>query len=74
MTGTIFGREPVMILAVVQMAIALVAAFGLSLTGVQTAAIVAFSAAVLGLITRSQVYAPATVAKLTAPDAPPPPP
>ena len=53
--GTIFGREPAMVLAVIQAAIALVIAFGLNLSNVQVGAIVAFSAVVLGLITRSQV-------------------
>lgn len=53
--GTIFGREPAMVLALVQVAIALVIAFGLNLSNVQVGAIVAFSAVVLGLITRSKV-------------------
>ena len=53
--GTILGREPVMILAVVQAAIALAVAFGLQWTGEQVGLVVAFSAAVLGLIARSKV-------------------
>lgn len=51
----IFNREPVLVLAVVQAALALVAAFGLDLTGEQTGAIVALSAAVLGIVTRQKV-------------------
>lgn len=48
-------NEPVMVLGVVQMALALAVSFGLGLTGEQTGAILAFSAAVLSLIARSQV-------------------
>jgi hypothetical protein len=51
----IFGREPVLILAAIQAAIALVAAFGLQLSAEQIAALVAFSAAVLGVIARQKV-------------------
>lgn len=47
--------EPVMVLAVVQMGLALVVAFGLQLSGEQVGAIVAFSAAVLGLVARQKV-------------------
>jgi hypothetical protein len=53
--NTIFGREPVMILAVVQAAIALAVGFGLNWSGDQVALVTAFSAAVLGLIARQQV-------------------
>lgn len=48
-------REPVMTMAVVQAALALAVSFGLDLTGDQVAAIMAFSAAVLGWIARSKV-------------------
>ena len=51
----IFGREPVMYLAVIQAALALAAGFGLDLDGQQIALIMAFAAAVLGFIARSQV-------------------
>lgn len=51
----IFGREPVLVLAAIQAGIALVAAFGLQLSAEQIAALVAFSAAVLGVIARQQV-------------------
>jgi len=53
--GTIFGREPAMVLALVQAAIALVVAFGLSLAPDQIGAILAVTAVILGLITRSRV-------------------
>ncbi len=53
--NTIFDREPVMFMAVIQAGIALAVSFGLNLDGVQTGAIMAFSAAVLGFIARSKV-------------------
>lgn len=52
---SVFGREPVMWLAIVQTGLALAAGFGLHLTGEQIALIMAFSAAVLGFVARSQV-------------------
>ncbi len=53
--GAIWGREPAMVLALVQAVIALVVAFGLSLTPDQIGAILAVTAVILGLITRSRV-------------------
>jgi uncharacterized protein (DUF697 family) len=53
--GNLWGREPAMVLAFVQAVIVLGVAFGLKLTPEQTAAILAVTAVVLGLITRSQV-------------------
>ena len=53
--GTIWGREPTMVLALVQVVIALVVAFGLNLAPDQIGAILAVTAVVLGLITRSRV-------------------
>lgn len=53
--GTIWGREPAMVLAVLQAGLALAIGFGLNLTGEQVSLLLAFSAAVLGLVTRSQV-------------------
>ena len=53
--GTIWGREPAMVLALVQAVIALVAAFGLSLAPDQIGAILAVTAIILGLVTRSRV-------------------
>jgi hypothetical protein len=58
MIGTIWGREPVAILAVVQAGIALGMAYGLNVTPEQMALILTFTGAVLALITRSQVTAP----------------
>lgn len=51
----IFKREPVMFLAVVQTLVALVVSFGVDLSTQQVGAITAASAAILGLIARSQV-------------------
>lgn len=51
----LWGREPATILAAVQACIALAVGFGLDLTAEQTALILAALAAVLGLVTRSQV-------------------
>lgn len=53
--GTIWGREPAMVIALVQAVIALVVAFGLQLAPDQIGAILAVTAVVLGLITCSQV-------------------
>lgn len=47
--------EPVMVLAVIQTAIALAVSFGLNLSTDQVGALLAVSAAVLGLIARSKV-------------------
>ncbi len=54
-SGTIWGREPAMVLALVQAIIALVVAFGLNLEPDQIGAILAVAAVILGLITRSRV-------------------
>ncbi len=53
--GTIFGREPVAILGVVQAIVALAVGLGLQCTGEQVGLIAAASAAILGLIARSKV-------------------
>jgi len=53
--STLWDREPAMVLAVVQAALALAVAFGVGLSVEQTGAVLAVSAAVLGLLTRSQV-------------------
>ena len=47
--------EPAMIMAILQSALALAISFGLHLTAEQVGGIVALSAAVFGLITRSKV-------------------
>lgn len=51
----ILGREPAMVLALVQGLIVLAVTFGLRLTAEQTGAILTVTAVVLGLITRSRV-------------------
>lgn len=51
----LWSREPAMFLAVVQAGLALGLSFGLHLTPERIGAIMAFSAAVLGFVTRSQV-------------------
>jgi hypothetical protein len=53
--ATLWGREPAMIVAFVQAIIVLGVAFGLNLTVDQTGAILAVTAIVLGLLTRTQV-------------------
>jgi hypothetical protein len=53
--GNLWGREPAMVLALVQAVIVLGVAFGLKLSAEQTGAILAVTALVLGLVTRSQV-------------------
>jgi hypothetical protein len=53
--GTIFGREPALILAAVQALLALAVGFGLQLSAEQMSLVLAASAAVFGVITRSQV-------------------
>jgi len=49
------SAEPAVVVGLVQAAIVLGVSFGLSLTQEQTAAILAFTAALLGFVTRSQV-------------------
>lgn len=51
----LWNREPVAILAVIQCAIVLLVAFGVNVTKEQAGAIIAFAAAVLGLIARQKV-------------------
>lgn len=51
----LWGREPAMVLACVQAVIVLAVSFGLRLTPEQTGAILALTAVVLGLWTRTQV-------------------
>jgi hypothetical protein len=63
--SNLWGREPALILALVQSGIALAVGFGLDLTGEQVALILAFTAALLGVVTRHEVYSPATVDHLT---------
>ena len=51
----LWGREPALILGAVQAVLALALAFGLDLSVEQTGAILAATAAVLAVVTRSQV-------------------
>lgn len=60
--GTVLGREPVVIIGVVQAAIVLAVSFGLHLTDTQTAAILAFTSVVLALVARTQVTPNVSVA------------
>ena len=53
--NTILGREPVLILSAIQAGVALFVAFGLGWTAEQVAVVIAFSAALLGLIARKRV-------------------
>jgi hypothetical protein len=53
--GNLYHREPAMVLALVQAVLALVVAFGLQLAPDQIGAILAVTAVILGLITRSRV-------------------
>jgi hypothetical protein len=50
-----FGREPAAILGLIQAGLALAIGFGLSLSGEQTALVMAFSAAAVAILTRQSV-------------------
>ena len=52
---TLWGREPAMVVAFVQCVIVLAVSFGLHMTSDQQGAILALTAVLLGLITRSRV-------------------
>lgn len=52
---SLWDQEPVAFLSVIQAAVALFTAFGLELSGEQVGAIMAFSAALIGFITRQKV-------------------
>jgi len=58
----IFRREPVAILGALQALLAVAVGFGLSLTNEQTALLLAATAAVLSLVTRSKVVPAGKVA------------
>jgi hypothetical protein len=62
----IFRREPALIIGAVQSVIALAVAFGFELSNEQTGALLAVTAAVLAVVTRQNVYAPATVERIEA--------
>lgn len=52
---TLWGREPVMFLAVIQAALACAMGFGLTITPQQMALVMALAGSLLSLIARSQV-------------------
>ena len=54
-SGSFLGREPALWLTAVQMILALAIGFGLDISTEQLGLIMAATAAVLGLVTRSQV-------------------
>lgn len=62
---SLWNREPTLILAVVSAGLALGMGFGLKITPQQMGLIMAFAAAVLGLINRSQVTSPSSLQNLT---------
>lgn len=63
--NSLWKAEPTMILAVISAGIALAIGFGAHITTQQMGLLMAFSAAVLGLINRSQVVSPATLQSMT---------
>lgn len=62
--GTLWGREPALILAAAQALLALAVGFGLQITTEQMGLIMAATAAVLGVITRQQVTPTGKVAAI----------
>jgi hypothetical protein len=58
---TLYGRQPVLVLAFVQASLAMLMGFGLHLTGDQVALVMAFFAALLGLLAQTQVTPMATL-------------
>ena len=60
--GTIWGREPALILAAVQAVVALAVGFGLDWTTQQVSLVLAATAAILGVVARQAVTSPATLA------------
>ncbi len=63
--GNLWSKEPTMILAVVSAGLAMGMGFGLPVTPQQMGLIMAFAAAVLGLINRAQVTSPQTLQDMT---------
>jgi hypothetical protein len=59
--NSLWGRQPVMVLAFVQAGLALAMGFGLSFTPVQMALVMAFVSAGIGLLTQTQVTPLATL-------------
>lgn len=65
--GTLWGREPALILAAAGSILALLVGFGLKVSPEQQALIYAAISAVLGVVVRQQVTSPATLAALYEP-------
>lgn len=63
--GSLWSREPTMLLAVVSAGLALIMGFGVNITKEQMSLVMTFVAAVLGLINRSQVTSPDTLQNMT---------
>lgn len=61
-------KEPALILGLIQTVLALVVAFGFDLSGEKVGALMAVSAAVLAVVVRQNVYAPASVEILGPPE------
>ena len=64
----ICASEPTLILSVVSAGVALAMGFGLTITTQQMGLIMAFASAVLGVINRSQVTSPASLAAMKPKD------
>ena len=60
---TLWGREPVAIVALIRAAILCGTVFGLALSPEQIAAVILFTEAVLAVITRQTVTSPASMKK-----------
>ena len=65
---SIWAAEPTLVLSVVSAGVALAVGFGAHVTTEQMGLIMAFAAAVLGLINRSQVTSPASLAAMKPKD------
>lgn len=52
---TLFGREPVMVLALAEAVLAAAVGFGLDLSGQQVGLLMAVAVALIGVVTRSRV-------------------
>lgn len=55
MASNVWGREPALVMGLVQAAVALAVGFGLDITAEQVALVNGFVAAVLSVVVRSQV-------------------
>lgn len=62
---SLWNAEPTMVLAVISAGISLGVGFGLNISTQQMGLIMAFAAAVLGLVNRSQVTSPTALQQMT---------